>query len=382
VVLNRTAAEVARLSKGSRGARHRRHHRPIIGLNSRKVMVGLTCWLSPINAAEDLSMIKRRNFITGLGSAAAWPLATRAQQGERVRRIGVLLGWNRSSEARYLDAFIQELAHLGWVDGRNVRIEQRWTNADRDRTASLARELIELKPEVILAGPTLATIALRRESQSIPIVFTIVADPVGVGFVASLARPGGNLTGFTYFLEGEIAGKLINLLKEIAPSIRRVAIIFNPDTARSADFLGSFEPAARYQALEPVTVPVRTAAEIEAAILSLGRQQAGLLFGGDPFVDVHQGLIASLARNSKLPAIYANDEFAKAGGLISYGPSFPDIFRRAAGYVDRILKGEKPGDLPVQAPTKYELVLNLKTAKALGLTVPPNLLAIADEVIE
>jgi putative tryptophan/tyrosine transport system substrate-binding protein len=325
--------------------------------------------------------MKRREFIAGLGGALAWPLNTRAQQGE-VRRVGVLLGWNSGSEAPYLDAFIQELAHLGWVDGRNVRIERRWTNADRDRTASLAKELIELKPEVILASPTLATAALQRESQSIPIVFTIVADPVGLGFVASLARPGGNLTGFT---AADIEpGKFVNLLKEIAPSIKRAAIMFNPDTAprRGNDYLSSFEAAARYLALELVTVQVRTVAEIESEIISLGRQQAGLLLLGDPFTDVHQSLITSLARNSKLPAISANYGFTKAGGLISYEQNLPDFFRRAATYVDRILRGAKPADLPVQLPTKFETVVNLKTAKTLGLTIPPNLLALADEVIE
>jgi putative tryptophan/tyrosine transport system substrate-binding protein len=213
-------------------------------------------------------------------------------------------------------------------------------------------------------------------------VFTIVADPVGVGFVASLARPGGNLTGF---MAADIEpGKELNLLREIAPSIKRAAIMFNPDSAPQGGdyFLGSFKAAAQYQALEPVTARVRTAAEIEAAILSLGRQQAGLLLAGDPFVGVYANMIISSTRNSKLPAIYPNDSFVKAGGLISYGASFPDIFRRAAGYVDRILRGAKPADLPVQRPTKFELVINLKTAKALGLTIPPSLLVVADEVIE
>jgi putative tryptophan/tyrosine transport system substrate-binding protein len=326
--------------------------------------------------------MRRREFIAGI-SAAAWPVVARAQQGERVRRIGVLLGWADSSPPYWLDAFIKELARLGWVDGRNVRIEQRWTNADPDRTASLAEELIELKPDVILAGTTLATAALQRESRSIPIVFTMVSDPVGVGFVASLARPGGNLTGFID-LEAESVGKWLNLLKEIAPDIKRAAIMFNPDTAPRGGnyYLGSFEAAARSLALDPVTVHVRTDAEIETAIISLGRQQAGLVLMSDPFVALHQGLIISSARNSKLPATGLDPEFVKDGGLMFYGPSFEDIFRRAAGHVDRILRGAKPSDLPVELPIKFNLSINLKTAKSLGLTVPNTLLAVAAEVIE
>ena len=326
--------------------------------------------------------MRRRDFIAGLGGVAAWPIAANAQQGER--RIGVLLGWTDSSPMfrSWLDAFVRELSRLGWVDGRNVRIERRWTNADPDRTASLAEELIELKPDVILAGTTLATAALQRESRSIPIVFTVVADPVGDGIVASLARPGGNLTGFIH-LEAESAGKWLNLLKEIAPSIKR-AIMFNPNTAARGGnyYLGSFEAAARSLALEPVTVRVRTAAEIQMAIISLGRQQAGLVLMSDPFVALHQDLIISSARNSKLPATGLDPEFVKDGGLMFYGPSFEDIFRRAAGHVDRILRGAKPSDLPVELPIKFNLSVNLKTAKSLGLTVPNTLLAVADEVIE
>jgi putative ABC transport system substrate-binding protein len=283
----------------------------------------------------------------------------------------------------FLDAFIQELARLGWVDGRNVRIEQRWTNADLDRTASLAKELIELKPEVILTSTTPATAALQREGRAIPIVFTIVADPVGVGFVASLARPGGNLTGFTHF-EAETVGKQLNLLKEIAPSIKRAAIMFNPDTAPRGGnyYLSSFEAAALSLALEPIAVRVRTDAEIETAIISLGRQQTGLVLMEDSFVADRHRMVSSLARGSKLPAIFSVHEFAKEGGLIAYGTSGQDIFQRAAGYVDRILRGAKPSDLPVELPIKFDLAINLKTAKALGLTIPPNLLAVADEVIE
>jgi putative tryptophan/tyrosine transport system substrate-binding protein len=330
--------------------------------------------------------MRRREFIAGLGgAAAAWPPPARAQQGERVRRVGVLLGWTDSSPMfrSFLDAFIQELAHLGWVDGRNVRIEQRWTNADLDRTGSLAKELIELKPEVILASTTPATAALQREGRPIPIVFTIVSDPVGIGFVASLARPGGDLTGFIH-LEAESVGKQLNFLKEIAPSIKRAAIMFNPDTAPRGGnyYLGSFEAAARSLNLEPISVRVRTDAEVETAIISLGRQQTGLVLMEDSFMGVHQTMVVSLGRGTKLPAITSDHEFVKEGGLISYGPSFQAIFRRAASYVDRILRGAKPSDLPVELPIKFNLAINLKTAKALGLTVPNALLALADDVIE
>jgi putative tryptophan/tyrosine transport system substrate-binding protein len=248
----------------------------------------------------------------------------------------------------------------------------------------LPSELIDLKPEVILASTTPATAALQRESRSIPVVFTVVADPVGDGIVASLARPGGNLTGFIH-LEAGSTGKWLSLLKEIAPSIKRAAIMFNPNTAAGGGnyYLGSFETAARSLALEPVTVRVGTHAEIQMAIISLGRQQAGLVIMPDSFfTGDHAGMLISSLRNSMLPAVYSNDEFVKAGGLISYGPSFPDIFRRAAGYVDRILRGAKPNDLTVELPIKFNLSINLKTAKALGLTVPNTLLALADEVIE
>jgi putative tryptophan/tyrosine transport system substrate-binding protein len=261
--------------------------------------------------------MRRREFIAGLG-AAAWPLAARAQQ---VRRVGVVMGWTDSSPMfrSWLDAFLQELARLGWVDGRNVKIEQRWTNADTEQTASVVKELIEFKPEVILASTTPVTAALQREGRSIPIVFAVVADPVGVGFVTSLARPSSNLTGFIH-LEAGIAGKWLNLLKEIAPSIKCAAIMFNPDTApRGGDYyLGSFEAAARYLALETITEHVRTDAEIEAAISSLGRQQAGLVLMEDPFMGVHQRTVSSLARRSKVPAIFSGSEFVKEGGLIYF----------------------------------------------------------------
>jgi putative ABC transport system substrate-binding protein len=279
--------------------------------------------------------------------------------------------------------FVQELARLGWVDGRNVRIEQRRTNADLNQTAALAKELIELNPEVLLATTTPATAALQLEGGSTPIVFAVVADPIGVGFVTSLARPNSNLTGFIA-LEAGSTGKSLNLLKEIAPSIKRAAIMFNPETApRGGDFyLASFEAAARSLAVEPVLVGVRTDAEIETAISSLGRQRAGLVLMEDPFMGAHQRTVISSARSSKLPAIFSGSAFVKEGGLISYGPSYEDIFRRAASYVDRILRGEKPADLPVQLPIKFELAINLRAALELGLTIPETLLATADEVIQ
>jgi len=328
--------------------------------------------------------MKRREFIAGLGGAAAWPLAARAQQPDRMRRVGVLLGWADSNLFRsLLAAFLQELAHFGWVDGRNVRIELRLTNAEIDRIAPFAKELVELKPDVILASTTLVTAALQRETQSIPIVFAVLADPVGAGFVASLARPGGNITGFID-AEAAIGGKWLDLLKKIAPNIKRAAIMFNPDTAPGGGnyYLGSFEAAARSLAIEPISVRVRSDAEIETAITSLGRQQAGLVLMDEPFMGVHRGTVISSAARSNTPAIFKAESFVKEGGLISYGPSSEDIFRRAAGHVNRILRGSKPSDLPVELPIRFNLFINLKTAKALGLTIPETLLATADQVIE
>ena len=331
--------------------------------------------------------MKRREFITLLGSAAAaWPLAARAQQAERMRRIAVLLGWSESNpEYRSLiDTFVQGLAQLGWVAGRNVLIDVRWTRGDVRRMQTLVKELVELQPDVILCQSTPVTAALQRETRTIPIVFVIVADPVGSGFVAGLPRPGGNITGVIN-IEGEMGGKWLELLKEIAPRISRVAMMFNPDTAPGggAFFLSSFEAAARSLAVEPITVRVHSAAEIEAEIASLGRDQAGLVLQSDSFLVVHQRTVISLAVRHNVPAIGVDlPFFAKEGGLLNYGANFSDIFRRAQSYVDRILRGANPSDLPVQVPTKYELVINLKAAKALGREVPPMLLGRADEVIE
>lgn len=330
-------------------------------------------------------MVRRRDFITLLGGvAAALPLAARAQHGERVRHVGVLLGWSDSDPQfrSWFAVFVQELARLGWTNGINVQIEQRWTNADIERARQLAKELVRLQPDVILVSTTPATAALQWETRTIPIVFAAVADPVGSGFVAGLSKPGGNLTGFIN-IEGATGGKWLQIIKEIAPHIRRAAAMYNPDTAPFAKyFLAPFEAAARALVVEPIIAPVRNDAEIEAVITSLGREQGGLVVVTDSFMGVHRGAIIREATRNKVPSIFEVDFFARDGGLVSFGPSYPDFFRRAAAYVDRILKGEKPADLPVQVPAKYVLVINLKTARALGLTVPQTLLASADEVIE
>jgi putative ABC transport system substrate-binding protein len=330
--------------------------------------------------------VKRREFITLLGGAAAWPIAARAQRAERMRRIGVLMafGENDPKTKDWFSNFTQGLAELGWTDRRTARMDVRWAAGSVERMQTFAKELVELQPDVIFAGATPATAAVQRETRTIPIVFAVVSDPVGAGFVAGLPRPGGNITGFTN-VETVMGGKWLEMLKEVVPRVGRVAIMFNPDTAPGggAFFLGPFEAAARSLAVEPITARVRSDAEIEAAIASLGREQAGLVIMPDSFMQVHQGRVISLTARSNVPVIGADlPGFAKEGGLLSYGASFPYIFRRAASYVDRILRGANPADLPVQAPTKYELVINLKTAKALGIEVPPTLVARAHEVIE
>jgi putative tryptophan/tyrosine transport system substrate-binding protein len=330
--------------------------------------------------------VRRRQFILLFcGAAITLPRVALAQKPDRVRRIGVLMGISESDpEARgWFATFVEELARLGWIDGRNARIERRWTNADIKRTSALAKELLAGPPDVILAVSTPATAALHRETSIVPIVFVPVSDPVGAGFVASIARLGGNITGFTQTDAG-LGGKWLGLLKEIAPGIKRAGILFNPDTAPGGGdfFLGSFEAAARAQAVEPVTMRVRSDAEIEVAIAALGRERAGLVMMDDAFMGVHQATVISSSARNNMPAISQTPGFVRDGGLIAYGGDFTDLFRRAAGYVDRILRGEKPADLPVQMPTKFLTAINLKTAKALGLDVPAELLAMADEVIE
>lgn len=329
--------------------------------------------------------MKRREFITLLGGAtAAWPLAARAQQAER-RRIGVLMGYAESDpEAQIrLAAFKQGLLALGWDESRNLRIDLRWASGDIDRASAFARELLALHPEVILSNTTPVTTALQRETKTVPIVFTAVSDPVNAGFVASLPRPGGNVTGFIN-LEPTIGGKWLDLLKEIAPQVTRVAVMFNPQTAPYAEiYLRSMETAGTKFGVTPFASPVHREADIEAVIAGLGREPgSGLIAMTDSFMTVHRKAIVELAMRHKVPLMYFISIVPREGGLISYGIDLTDMFGRAASYVDRILRGAKPAELPVQLPTKFELAINLKAAKALGLTVPSPLLTSANEVIE
>jgi putative ABC transport system substrate-binding protein len=329
--------------------------------------------------------MRRREFIAGLG-AAALPVMARAQQGARVRRIGVLLGWddNDALSKAWFSGFTRGISELGWTDGRNLRMDVRWAAGNVDRMRMFAKELIGLGPELILAGTTPVTAALQRETQTIPIVFAGISDPVGAGFVASLARPGGNITGFIN-IEAGIGGKWLELLTEIEPAIRRVAIMFNPDTAPGGGsyYLPAFEAAARLFNVEPITAHVHSDAEIETVMTSLAREAGGgLVVSPDGFMVVHRAQVLLLAARNNIPVISDGVIPAKDGALLSYGADLSDIFRRSASYVDRILRGAKPAELPVQLPTKYEMVVNLKTAKALGLTVPQSILLTADEVIE
>jgi ABC-type uncharacterized transport system substrate-binding protein len=330
-------------------------------------------------------MIGRREFITLVGgAAAAWPIAARAQQGERMRRIGVLMSLTADDPEGQvrLTAFLQGLQQLGWTDGRNVRIDTRWGAGDADRSRGYAAELVALAPDIILASGTSTMGPLLRATRTVPIVFTQVTDPVGAGFVDSLARPGGNATGFTLSEYG-ISGKWLELLKEIAPRVTRAAVLRDPDMAAGSGQLGAIQSVAPSFGVELSPVNVRDAPEIERAVAAFARgSNGGLIVSASGLAIVHRDLIITLAARHRLPAVYFARYFVTGGGLISYGSDNIDPHRRAAGYVDRILKGEKPADLPVQAPTKYELVINLKTAKALGLEVPPSLLARADGVIE
>jgi len=329
--------------------------------------------------------VKRREFITLLGGAAvAWPLAARAQQPERMRRVGVLMNLTADdpeASAR-VTAFAQGLQQLGWTAGHNVRIDYRWDAGDADRSRRYAAELVALAPDVILAVGSPAVAALQQATRTVPIVFAIVVDPVGAGFVDSLAHPGGNLTGFIVYEYGTSA-KWLELLKAIAPELKRVAVLRDAAIAAGPAQFGVIQAAAPSFGVEVRPVGVRDADEIERAVTAFARfSNGGLIVTGSVLAAVHRKLIIALAARDRLPAVYPYRYFATSGGLISYGPDTTDPFRRAAGYVDRILKGAKPADLPVQAPTKYELVINLKTANALGLKIPPTLLARADEVIE
>jgi putative ABC transport system substrate-binding protein len=328
--------------------------------------------------------MKRREFISLLGgAAAAWPLPARAQQTDRMRHIGVLMylaADDAEGQAR-LAAFAQALKQLGWSDGRNLRIDTRWATADDIRKH--AAELAALAPDVLLAATGTATVApLLQATRTVPIVFVSVIDPVGAGFVASLAQPGGNATGFTNY-EYSMSGKWLELLKEIAPSVTRAAVLRDPAVASGIGQFGAAQIVAPSLGVEVSPVDVRDASEIERAVAAFARGlNGGLIVTGSALGISHRDLIIALAARHRLPAVYPLRYYATGGGLISYGPDSIDQFRRAAGYVDRILKGEKPADLPVQAPTKFELVINLKTAKALGIDIPTTLLARADEVIE
>jgi putative ABC transport system substrate-binding protein len=330
-------------------------------------------------------MIRRRDFITLLGGAAAWPLAARAQQGDRVRRVGVLMPYDETepvAKAR-VSAFTQALAGLGWTVRRNVRMDLRSYGDDINRMRALAKELVGLQPDIILADSTVATAALQRETRTIPIVFANLSDPVASSIVPRLDRPSGNITGFATVSESSLGGKWLELLSEIAPGLKRAAIMFNPDAATPAVYMSSLEMAARSLKIEAITAPVHDEVEIETAIIALGREPGGgLVVMPELFTSVHRAPIILAAARYNVPAVYSLSYFARDGGLFSYGPDVVDNFRRAATYVDRILRGEKPGDLPVQLPTKFEMVVNLKTAKALGRAVPPSILLRADEVIE
>ena len=329
--------------------------------------------------------LKRREFITLLGGTAAWPLGVRAQHDGPVARVGVLMSYPESDpEAQaWVAAFREGLQKLGWTEGRNIRIETRWGALDAEAVQRSAKELVALQPNLILSPTTPTTAALLQQTRTIPIIFAIVADPIGSGFVASFPRPGGNVTGFTN-IEPTMAGKWLELLKEMAPRVARVAFLFNPVTAPHFEyFLNPFKAAARSLAVEAIAAPVRDPSALETVVAAQAREpNGGLIVMPDSFTTTHGEEITSLAARHRLPAVYPYRQFTELGGLLSYGSDRLDNFRRAATYADRILKGAKPSELPVQAPIKFELVINHKTAKALGLTVPPALLVAADEVIE
>jgi ABC-type uncharacterized transport system substrate-binding protein len=329
--------------------------------------------------------MRRREFITVLGGAVTWPLAARAQQSERMRRLGILMASAESDQHYQTDlaVFREGLQKRGWVDGRNIRIEVRWAGLDTEAMQRLAKELIAMQPDLILSHDTPTTATLLQQTQTIPIVFATVTDPVGSGFVANLARPGSNATGFAT-MEGSLGGKWVELLKEITQRVSRVALLFNPTTAPYAEYvLNPFSAAAASFGMQAGAIHVRDVSELEALIAALAREpNAGLIVLNEDFTIAHRAEIVSLANRYRLPAVYPFRFFAELGGLLSYGVDLTDNFRRAAIYADRILKGEKPSELPVQAPVKFDLVINLKTAKMLGLDVPPLLQQRANEVIE
>ena len=329
--------------------------------------------------------VKRREFIMLFGGVAAWPLAARAQQPERMRRVGALMGFAESDREGqiFIAAFREGLHKLGWTEGRNIRFDTRWAALDAESVQRFAKELVALQPDLVLSHVTPTTVALLQQTRTIPIIFVWVSDPVGSGFVASLARPGGNATGFTP-LVGSLGGKWVELLKEIAPHVVRAVALFNPTMAPYAEYyLNPFKAAAAASAVEAIAAPVNNMSELESVITAQAREpNGGLIVMPDTFTIGHRADITMLATRYLVPAVYWSRDFAELGGLISYGPDVVDEFRRAASYADRILKGEKPSELPVQAPVRFKLVINLKTAKTLGIDVPPMLLARADEVIE
>jgi ABC-type uncharacterized transport system substrate-binding protein len=328
--------------------------------------------------------MQRRDFIRLLGGTALWPLAAQAQQSERMRRIGVLSplpAGHPDDQVRYT-AFLEALRQLGWTDGRNVRIEARWSAGNAAITRKYAAELVAFAPDIIVATGGTGTAEMLQATRSVPIVFVIVPDPVGSGFVESLAQPGGNATGFMQF-EYSLSAKWVELLKEIAPGVTRAAILWDPTVAAGIGQFAIIQSVAPSFGIDVRAINLRDAAEVERSVAAFARTpNGGLILTTGALSGVHRDLVISLSARFKLPATYQERSYVAAGGLVSYGANFVDQYRRAAGYVDRILKGEKPADLPVQAPTKYELAINLKTAKALGLIVPPTVLARADEVIE
>jgi putative tryptophan/tyrosine transport system substrate-binding protein len=328
--------------------------------------------------------MQRREFFAGLVSAAICPATAQAQQPERVRRIGMLTTFDENDPVYKprVAAFTQALADLGWTNGGNVRIDIRAAGGDINRIRALASELVGAQPDVIMTSSTPMTVAVQRQTLTIPILFTGVSDPVASGIVARLDRPGGNITGFAN-REASLGGKWLELLSEIAPGLKRAGNMFNPDTAPISTYMPSFETAARSLKVAPIIAPVHSDGEIETAITALGREPGGgLVVIPDAFTVTHRAPIILAAARANVPAVYSQSEFVRDGGLLSYGPDFVDLWRRAATYVDRVLRGEKPGDLPVQFPVKYEMVLNLKTAKTLGLAVPQSILLQANEVIE
>lgn len=327
--------------------------------------------------------MKRREFIAGLGGAAAWPLTARAQPTERMRRVAILMDLTENDNSRpRLAAFIQGLADMGWSDGHNLRIDIRWGSNDSEKSRTFAAELLALHPDVVLTSASSATAAMRQASATTPIVFVLVADPVGAGLVDSLARPGANVTGFTLF-EFSIAGKWLELLKTIAPGVKHVAVLRDAGIAAGVGQFSAIQSAAPSFGVELRPIGVRDAAEIERAISAFGPgPNGGIVVTASPLAGVHREQIISLATRYRLPSVFAYRHFVAAGGLLAYGPDLVDPYRRAASYVSRILRGEKPAELPVQAATDYKLVINVRAAKTIGLTVPPTLLARADEVIE